>query len=67
MSYNFPIIALGASAGGLEPLEVFVKHINPKSKYAFVIIQHLAPNHKSLMDELLSRHTKLPIQKLRMG
>lgn len=67
MHYTFPIIALGASAGGLEPLEVFFEHTNPKSKYAFVIIQHLAPNHKSLMDELLSRHTKLPIQKIENG
>ncbi|WP_194975817.1 CheR family methyltransferase [Aquiflexum lacus] len=65
--HTFPIIALGASAGGLEPLEVFFEHANPKSKYAFVIIQHLAPNHKSLMDELLSRHTKLPIQKIEDG
>lgn len=67
MQYTFPIIALGASAGGLEPLEVFFEHTNPQSKYAFVIIQHLAPNHKSLMDELLSRHTKLPIQKIEDG
>ena len=67
MHYTFPVVALGASAGGLEPLEVFFEHTNPKSKYAFVIIQHLAPNHKSLMDELLSRHTKLPIQKIEDG
>lgn len=67
MHYTFPIVALGASAGGLEPLEVFFEHTNPKSKYAFVIIQHLAPNHKSLMDELLSRHTKLPIKKIEDG
>lgn len=67
MQINFPIIALGASAGGLEPLEIFFENANPNSNYAFVIIQHLAPNHKSLMDELLSRHTKLPIQKIEDG
>ncbi|WP_162342962.1 CheR family methyltransferase [Cyclobacterium salsum] len=67
MNINFPVIALGASAGGLEPLELFFENTNKKSKYAYVIIQHLAPNHKSLMDELLSRHTKLPIKKIEHG
>lgn len=59
---NFPIIGIGASAGGLEPLETFFENVSLKSGYAYVVIQHLAPNHKSLMDELLARHTQLPIQ-----
>lgn len=62
MKINFPIIAIGASAGGLEPLEQFFENAASLAGYAFVIIQHLAPNHKSLMDELLSRHTNLPIK-----
>jgi two-component system CheB/CheR fusion protein len=61
MSTTFPIIAIGASAGGLEPLETFFENADVKSDFAYVIIQHLAPNHKSLMDELLSRHTDIPI------
>lgn len=62
MTYNFPIIGIGASAGGLEPLELFFEFAKPTADFAYVLIQHLAPNHKSLMDELLARHTKLPIQ-----
>lgn len=61
MKKNFPVIGLGASAGGLEPLEVFFEQVSLDTIFAYVIIQHLAPNHKSLMDELLARHTQLPI------
>jgi two-component system CheB/CheR fusion protein len=59
---TFPVIGIGASAGGLEPLEELFDNIDINTGYVFVIIQHLAPNHKSLMDELLARHTSLPIQ-----
>ena len=59
---TFPVIGIGASAGGLEPLEELFDIVDLKTGYVFVIIQHLAPNHKSLMDELLARHTSLPIQ-----
>lgn len=62
MNYTFPIIGIGASAGGLEPLELFFEYAKPNSRFSYVLIQHLAPNHKSLMDELLSRHTSLPIE-----
>ncbi|TVP53170.1 MAG: PAS domain S-box protein [Mongoliibacter sp.] len=61
MNLEFPIVAIGASAGGLEPLETFFEYAKIDSDFAYVLIQHLAPNHKSLMDELLARHTKLPI------
>ena len=59
------IVAIGASAGGLEALEAFFDYV-PKSKpnAAFVVIQHLSPNHKSMMPELLARHTSLPITKV---
>ncbi len=67
MKSSFPIIALGASAGGLEPLEVFFEYAKPDSEFAYVLIQHLAPNHKSLMDELLARHTSLPIRVIEHG
>lgn len=67
MDVKFPIIAIGASAGGLEPLEIFFENASAKSEYAYVIIQHLAPNHKSLMDELLARHTQIPINIIENG
>ena len=53
----FYIVGVGASAGGLEALEKFFDNMRPDSGMAFVVIQHLSPDFKSLMDELLRRHT----------
>lgn len=58
---NFYIVALGASAGGLKPLEVFFDHVLPDSGVAFVVIQHLSPDFKSLMNEILGRRTPMDI------
>ena len=49
----FPIVGIGASAGGLEALEQFLSHVPINCGMAFVIVQHLDPNHKGLMVELL--------------
>ena len=57
------IIGLGASAGGLKPLEEFFKHVNPNAGHAYIVIQHLSPDFKSLMSELLSRQTSMPVQR----
>lgn len=56
------VVGIGASAGGLEALERFFGSLPDQPGMAFVVIQHLSPDFKSLMDELLARHTKLPIQ-----
>jgi two-component system CheB/CheR fusion protein len=58
---SFPIIGLGASAGGLEAIEQFLRHVPPKSGLGFVIVQHLDPTHKGLMVELLQRSTPMPV------
>ena len=58
---EFPVVGIGASAGGLEALGAFFAHMPPNAGIAFVIIQHLDPKHKSLMDELLKRHTSMSI------
>ena len=58
---NFPIIGIGASAGGLEALQEFFENIGPSPEAAFVIIQHLSPTHLSYMNELLARHTNIPV------
>lgn len=58
---KFPIIAIGASAGGLEALEQFLGHVPVGCGMAFVIIQHLDPNHKGMMPELLQRATAMPV------
>jgi two-component system, chemotaxis family, CheB/CheR fusion protein len=56
------VVGVGASAGGLEALQDFFKNMSEKTGLAFVVIQHLSPDYKSLMDELLARHTRIPIQ-----
>ncbi len=61
----FPIVAIGASAGGLEALEQFLKHVPARPGMAFVVIQHLDPNHKGIMPELLQRMTPLPVAQAR--
>ena len=55
------VVGIGASAGGLEALERFFDKVPRDSGMAFVVVQHLSPDFRSLMDELLARHTQLPI------
>jgi len=59
---DFPVVGIGASAGGLEALQDFFKSMIPKPNAAFVIIQHLSPDYKSYMNELLSRFTSINIE-----
>ena len=60
-STPFPVVGIGSSAGGLEALQLFLKHIPNASGIAFVIIQHLDPTHKGIMVELLQRVTAMPV------
>lgn len=60
-SNNQVVVALGASAGGLEALQEFFKSTPIDTGLAFVVIQHLSPDYKSMMDELLARQTKMKI------
>jgi two-component system CheB/CheR fusion protein len=57
----FPIVGIGASAGGLEALEQFLEHMPQGSGMAFVIVQHLDPTHKGVMPELLQRATPMQV------
>jgi len=61
----FPIVGIGASAGGLEALEQFLGHVLENSGMAFVIIQHLDPTHKGIMPELLQRATGMEVFQVR--
>ncbi|MEM9659492.1 MAG: chemotaxis protein CheB, partial [Planctomycetota bacterium] len=63
----FHIVGVGASAGGLEALEAFFDYMRLDSGLAFVVVQHLSPDFKSLMDELLSRHTEIAIHRVEDG
>jgi two-component system, chemotaxis family, CheB/CheR fusion protein len=61
------IVGVGASAGGLEALEAFFEHMPLDSGMAFVVVQHLSPDFRSLMDEILSRRTRLPVHLVEDG
>ncbi len=61
------VVGIGASAGGLEALEHFFGNIPKESGMAFVVIQHLSPDFKSLMDEILARRTEVPIHLVEDG
>jgi two-component system, chemotaxis family, CheB/CheR fusion protein len=58
---SFPVIGIGASAGGLEALEIFLKNVPSGCGMAFVIVQHLDPTHKDLLAELLQRTTEMTV------
>jgi len=58
---NLRIVGIGASAGGLQALEAFFKDVPVDSGVTFVIIQHLSPDHKTMMPSLLGRITDIPI------
>lgn len=55
------VVCIGASAGGLDALERFFQHCPSRTGAAFVVIQHLSPDHKSMMCNLLARHTRMPV------
>ena len=56
-----PIVGIGASAGGLEAIEQFLRHVPQGSGLAFVVVQHQDPTHKGLMVELLQRATPMKV------
>jgi two-component system CheB/CheR fusion protein len=60
----FPIIGIGASAGGLEAIKLFLSNVPANCGMAFVVVQHLDPNHKDIMCELLQRMTPLNVQQI---
>ena len=64
---NFPIIGMGASAGGLDAFEKFFKNMPQNSGAAFILISHLSPDQKSLMPEILQKHTKMNIYQIEEG
>jgi two-component system CheB/CheR fusion protein len=56
------IVGIGASAGGLESLEHLFTEMPSDTGMAFVVVQHLSPDFRSLMDELIARHSEMPVQ-----
>ncbi|MGA2071247.1 MAG: chemotaxis protein CheB [Sedimentisphaerales bacterium] len=64
---SFPIVGIGASAGGLEAYQELLRNLSAKPGMAFVFIMHLAPGRKSLLAELLARLTKMPVREIKSG
>jgi two-component system, chemotaxis family, CheB/CheR fusion protein len=64
---TFPIVAVGASAGGLEAFSALLRALPPQPGLALVFIPHLDPTHESAMAELLARTTRLPVHQAAEG
>jgi two-component system CheB/CheR fusion protein len=64
---EFPVVAVGASAGGLEAFTHLLQHLPADTGMAFVLIQHLDPSHASMLPEILPRSTKMPVVEVRDG
>ncbi len=63
----FPIVAIGASAGGLEAYSTILKNLPSNTGMSFVIIQHLDPVHKSFLNEIVSRETDMKVNDIKSG
>src|SRR2546423_9203919 len=64
---SFPIVGIGASAGGLEAFTQLLEHLPIDTGMAFVLVQHLDPSHESKLTEILSRATKLQVLTVQDG
>jgi PAS domain S-box-containing protein len=64
---GIPVIGLGGSAGALDCFKAFFEAMPPDSGAAFVVIQHLAPAHESLLPELLARYTRMKVAQVEDG
>jgi two-component system, chemotaxis family, CheB/CheR fusion protein len=63
----FPIVGIGASAGGLEALRALLRFLPDDAGMAYVMVQHLDPQHESLLPDLLARATRMPVHEAREG
>src|SRR5438094_398908 len=61
------IVGVGASAGGLEAFTELLRHLPIKAGMAYVLVQHLAPQHESALPELLSKATRMPVNQATHG
>jgi PAS domain S-box-containing protein len=64
---SFPVVGIGASAGGLEALTEFFEAVAPDTGMGFVVVSHLDPEHKSALAEILARITPLPVEEVADG
>ena len=64
---TFPIVGIAASAGGLEAFTQLLSHLPTDTGMGFVLVQHLAPDHKSMLSEILGRATQMPVNQVEDG
>lgn len=64
---TFPVVGIGASAGGLEAFRQLLEHLPTDTGLAFILVQHLDPKHESILAELLSRATDMPVSEVTNG
>jgi len=58
---DFPVVGIGASAGGLQAIKLFFEHMPQDTGMAFVIILHLSPDHQSIADKIIQESTRMPV------
>jgi two-component system CheB/CheR fusion protein len=63
----FPIVAIGASAGGIEAITHLFEYLPPRLGMAYIVIQHLSPSHESILPELIERKTKMKVYQVTDG
>jgi chemotaxis response regulator CheB len=64
---RFPVVGIGASAGGIQALSAFLQATAADTGMAYIIVQHLSPDHESLMAEILGRHTTMRVRQIEDG
>src|SRR5579859_1123498 len=62
---RFPVVAIGASAGGLEAMTQLLQSLSPNTGMAFVYVQHLSPDHKSILTSILAKTTLMKVQEVK--
>ena len=62
-----PVVALGASAGGLSEIEIFLSNMPVSAELAIVIIQHLSPHHQSFLSEIAAKYTEMNVSQIKSG
>lgn len=61
---SFPVVGLGASAGGIDALKTFFSHMPANPGMAFVVVVHLSPDHESILDRILQASTRIPVKQV---
>jgi len=66
-SLPYPVVAFGASAGGLPAFKEVLANLDPNTGMSFVLVTHLAPNQKSFLSEIVERYTEMPVSAVEKG